>query len=57
MEITSDKKYIKQILSQLVGIDSRNPNLSPDGPGEEEVGSFLADLLADLGLSPGAQTS
>jgi acetylornithine deacetylase len=50
MEIASDKEYIKQVLSRLVGIDSRNPNLSPDGPGEEEIGFYLAELLADLGL-------
>jgi acetylornithine deacetylase len=50
MELISDREYIKQALTRMVGIDSRNPNLCPDGPGEEEIGSYLAELLTDLGL-------
>jgi len=50
MKITSDTQYIKGILSRMVRIDSRNPNLTPDGPGEEEIAACLVELLTDLGL-------
>jgi acetylornithine deacetylase len=35
----------------LVEIDSRNPTLSPDGPGERRIAEKLADILGDWGFS------
>jgi acetylornithine deacetylase len=35
----------------LVKIDSRNPALAPDSPGEGECAHFLADVLDDWGFS------
>ncbi len=37
-------------LSDLVRINSINPDLSPDGPGEGEVAAWLAGVCRDLGL-------
>lgn len=35
----------------LVAIDSRNPSLAPDGPGEGPVAQALADILTDWGFA------
>jgi acetylornithine deacetylase len=35
----------------LIKIDSRNPTLAPDSPGEAECASFLASVLDDWGFS------
>ncbi|HUR00347.1 MAG TPA: ArgE/DapE family deacylase [Gemmatimonadaceae bacterium] len=35
----------------LVEIDSRNPTLAPDSPGERLCASFLADVLSDWGFA------
>ena len=45
-----DEKYTLQSLKELVKINSINPRLSPDGKGEAEIGSYVADSLNDLGL-------
>jgi acetylornithine deacetylase len=38
------------LLRELVRIDSRNPSLVPDGPGEGRVARALADVLASWGI-------
>ena len=40
----------------LVAIDSRNPSLVPDGPGEAACAHFLADVLAGWGFTVALQT-
>ena len=37
----------------LIKIDSRNPTLAPDSPGEGECARFLASVLDDWGFSVG----
>ncbi len=51
MEYKIDSEYIIQALSDLVRINSVNPSRSPAGKGEAEIGVYVADSLADLGLS------
>ena len=41
---------LTELAAQLVAIDSVNPGLVPDGPGEREVAEFVADWCADRGL-------
>lgn len=43
-----DNHFTTQTLQKLVQINSVNPGLDPDGPGEEEIGTFIVDLLNDL---------
>jgi acetylornithine deacetylase len=50
MEIKIDREFITGLLIRLVQIDSRNPSMVTDGPGEGNIGSVLAGLLEDLGL-------
>jgi acetylornithine deacetylase len=50
MNIKIDESYTLQTLKDLVQINSINPSLSPDGKGEAEIGSYVADSLNDLGL-------
>jgi len=38
------------LLEALVRIDSRNPDLSPDSPGERPVAEALAEILVSLGM-------
>ncbi len=45
-----DEAYLIRTLADLIRINSINPSLSPDGPGEVEVGLYVADALVDLGL-------
>jgi acetylornithine deacetylase len=45
-----DERYILNTLKDLVGINSINPNLSPGGQGEGEIGAYVADSLNSLGL-------
>lgn len=47
----SDLSYTAQLLQKLVQINSVNPGLDPDGPGEEEIASFICDTLSDLSIS------
>lgn len=55
-----DNLFTTNTLQKLVQINSVNPGLAPDGPGEEEIGTFIRDTLNDLSvpcdietLSPG----
>jgi len=50
MNVKIDENYTLQALKDLVRINSINPRLSPDGKGEAEIGSYMADSLSDLGL-------
>jgi len=43
-----DTKFTTQTLQKLVQINSVNPGLDPDGPGEEEIADFICDTLRDL---------
>lgn len=45
-----DQEYIRESLRELVRTDSRNPNLTPDGPGEEKIGRLMAAWMDELGL-------
>jgi acetylornithine deacetylase len=48
--ITIDTDYVVQLCQQLVRINSVNPILVPDAPGEAEIGRFTARVLRELGL-------
>lgn len=50
MSLYIDESFIVRTLKNLVRIDSRNPNMTQDGPGEVEIGAYLAGALEDLGL-------
>ncbi len=47
-----DKAYFTEVLQQLVQINSVNPGLDDDGPGEAEIGSCIATLLHEIGIEP-----
>jgi len=44
-----------ELTAKLVTIDSRNPTLVPDAPGEHQAAFFLADLLSSWGFSVSKQ--
>ncbi|MCB8984645.1 MAG: ArgE/DapE family deacylase [Ardenticatenaceae bacterium] len=50
MNITIDSTYTRQTLTDLVQINSVNPELSPDGAGETAVAVYIAAALRDMGL-------
>lgn len=50
MQLSIDATYLTQTLIDLVQIDSRNPSLTPDSPGEMAVAAYTAQRLRDLGL-------
>ena len=50
MSLYIDESFIVRTLQNMVRIDSRNPNMTQDGPGEVEIGAYLAGVLEDLGL-------
>jgi len=50
MNLKIEQPYTLQTLKDLVRINSINPVLSPDGKGETEIGSYIADSLNGLGL-------
>jgi acetylornithine deacetylase len=50
MSLAIDEEFLTQTLIDLVQIDSRNPSLTPDGPGEAAIGEYIANTLAGLGL-------
>jgi acetylornithine deacetylase len=45
-----DSDFLARTAAELVQIDSRNPALAPEGPGEAACGARLAEILAGLGL-------
>ena len=50
MELLVDRAFIKELLIRLVQIDSRNPEMVKDGPGEMRIGVEIAQILEELGL-------
>ncbi|MBV7330323.1 ArgE/DapE family deacylase [Chloroflexi bacterium TSY] len=50
MELSIDRDYLLDTLTNLVQIDSTNPSLSPTGAGEAEIGAYVANSLDELGL-------
>lgn len=50
MTITIDTAYTLQTLLDLVRINSVNPNLVPDAPGEAAIGDYVAAALRQMGL-------
>ena len=47
---TNDRIVIARLLQQLVAINSINPDLVEDGPGEGEIAQFVANWLAHADL-------
>ncbi|HSR53742.1 MAG TPA: ArgE/DapE family deacylase [Acidobacteriota bacterium] len=45
-----DRKYLVEVLQGLVRINSVNPALVEDAPGEAEIAGYTAQLMQDLGL-------
>lgn len=45
-----DRDFLFTTLADLVRINSVNPTLSPGGPGEAEIGEYVAKSLAGIGL-------
>ncbi len=50
MPFSIDQDYTLQTLIDLVQINSVNPDLADDGPGEAEIGDYTAKALHKLGL-------
>ena len=50
MSLIIDENYTLQTLIDLVQINSVNPDLVADGPGEAEIGAYTAQALHQLGL-------
>lgn len=48
--INIDSNYLTQTLTKLVQINSINPKLDKDGPGETEIAEYVASSLQSLGL-------
>jgi acetylornithine deacetylase len=46
-----DRDYLTATAQELVRVNSINPSLTPDGPGEAEIGARFAERLNDLGLA------
>lgn len=50
MSLVIDRDYLVQTLTDLISIDSTNPDLSPQGAGEQEIAAYLVQAFRDLGL-------
>lgn len=50
MSMSIDSTYAVQTLTDLVQINSVNPELSPNGAGETAVAAYVAQALRDMGL-------
>tara|TARA_R100001143_G_C3360467_1_gene135154 strand:+ start:1730 stop:2872 length:1143 start_codon:yes stop_codon:yes gene_type:complete len=44
--------YITETLQKLVQINSVNPGLDENGPGEVEIGTYIAERLQEMGIEP-----
>ena len=55
MSISIDQDYCLDALTNLVRINSINPELVPEGPGEVRIAEYIADELKKLGLKPQIQ--
>lgn len=50
MPFTIDREYLIKTLADLIGINSINPQLVPDGAGETEIAAYIAGALRRLNL-------
>jgi acetylornithine deacetylase len=50
MSFTIDEGYLTQALVDLVRINSCNPTLTPDNPGEAQIGAYTAAQMRAIGL-------
>ena len=50
VELSGDPQFTVDLLRRLVQIDSVNPTLVTGGKGEQEIASFVAQLLSDEGI-------
>jgi acetylornithine deacetylase/succinyl-diaminopimelate desuccinylase-like protein len=50
MNIRIDRKFLLRTLQELVHINSVNPSLAPDAPGETEIAAYCAEMLQKLNL-------
>ncbi len=51
MNNSIDRPYLEKVLIDLVRTNSINPKLISDGPGEKEIGHYIASLLTEIGVS------
>jgi acetylornithine deacetylase len=51
MTFTIDEPYLTKLTQELVRINSINPNKSPDGQGEAEIGAYVGEKLKEIGLN------
>jgi acetylornithine deacetylase len=50
MQLTIDRDYLIKTLSDLIRLNSINPQLVPDGAGEAEIAAYIAGALRRLNL-------
>jgi acetylornithine deacetylase len=50
MTLTIDEPYLTKLTQEFIRINSINPSLTPDGKGEVEIGTYVAEKLKELGL-------
>lgn len=50
LPVAVDAGYLRDVLFRLIAIDSRNPILTPEAPGEKAIGEFIHAELHRLGL-------
>jgi len=50
MNLNIDREYLVKTLSDLIGINSINPQLVPVGHGEAEIAAYIAEALRRLNL-------
>lgn len=48
--LTPDRDFIVRTLTDLVRINSINPSIAPDGPGEAEIAAYVERALRAIGL-------
>ncbi len=50
MTLQVDEKYVIDTLHDLVRINSVNPSLMNDAPGEAEIAAYVGNALDEIGL-------
>ena len=50
MTVSINEGFLTQTLVDIVHIDSSNPSLTPNSPGEREAAEYIANLLEEIGL-------
>lgn len=50
MQLTIDREYLIKTLSDLIRINSINPQLVPEGAGEAEIAAYIASALRRLNI-------